>query len=149
MTSSDIQNPQVKGPVLGVDFGLNRTGLAVTDENARLAVGIKTIVGKTGRTLARAVADEARLRKIETIVIGKPSGGRDVDLVINGADNLAETLDRQGFRVVRWDEAFTTSAVLSDRKRIGGKATSGKNWIDEAAAILILNSYIDNMNSGS
>lgn len=132
-------------PLLGVDFGLKRVGLSVSDKAQRVAVGAGCLEGLSGRSLARALISKAREKNVECIVIGKPpEGNRDNDLVINGALSLAATLAKNGYEVMLWDEGYTTSIALNDRKRVGGKSGKNKKWVDEAAAILILQSYIDN-----
>ena len=136
----------ITGAILSVDFGLKRTGLAVCDENRRAAVGAGWLEGLSGRSLARKIRDEAAKRQIDTILIGDPpAGARDSDKVIEGAEALAEALIGLGFEVMRWNEDFTTASVLADRRKIGGKSSKHKGWIDEAAAVLILKSYIECM----
>lgn len=131
-------------PILAVDFGLKRIGLAVCDPGRCVAVGAGYLEGISGRKLARAIKAEALKRNTDTVLIGKPpEGARGVEPVINGADNLADTLLKWDFRVLRWDESYTTSSVLSARRQYGGKARTGKGWIDEASAVLILQDFLD------
>ena len=133
-----------KGPILAVDFGLKRVGLAVCDPGRRVAVGAGYLEGISGRKLARAVKAEAIKRDAGTVLIGEPpEGARGVEPVIKGADILANALQKWGFNVLRWDESYTTSSVLSTRRQYGGKSKTGKGWIDEASAVLILQSYLD------
>ncbi len=133
-----------EGVILAVDYGLKRVGLAVCDPDRRVAVGAGFLKGLSGRKLARAIKAEAQERDVKTILIGEPpEGAREVEPVIEGADNLTDTLQKWGFYVLRWDESYTTSTVLSDRRRYGGKSKTGKGWIDEASAVLILQSYLD------
>jgi RNase H-fold protein (predicted Holliday junction resolvase) len=72
-----------------------------------------------------------------------PEGAREVGEVIAGADNLVKALSKMKFTIIRWDEEFSTARALSDRKKYGGKSNSKKQWIDEAAAILILQDYLE------
>ncbi len=137
-----------EGQILGVDFGLKRIGLSTCDSARKVAVGAGALSGLSGRTLARSIRSAALERGINLIVIGKPPEGfRDSEKVINGAEALANRLRKDGFQVEWIDESFTTSAVLSDRRRIGGKSSKQKYWIDESAAILILQNYINMLNS--
>jgi len=137
---------QISGALLGVDFGLKRVGLAFSDGIHRVAVGAGWLEGLSGRTLARAIKAAARQRKIETVIIGRPpEGAREVEKVIAGVNALAASLSRMGLKVIWQDEDFTTARVLADRKKIGGKSSKPKGWVDEAAAILILQDYIDSV----
>lgn len=129
---------------MGVDFGLKRVGISVSDKKAAIAVGVRAIEGLSGRSLARAVAAEARTRSIDTIVVGQPPEGfRDSELVIQGSDKLVAALKKMNFNVFRWDESYTTATVLSSQKQTGGKVTRKKCWTDEAAAVLILQGFLD------
>ena len=133
--------------MLAVDFGLKRVGLAVCDPDRKVAVGAGSLIGLTGRTLARTIKKQAEDRNADTIVVGSPPvGARGVEEVIGGADKLAEALRKMNFSVIRWDEEFTTARALADRKAYGGKTQAGKSWVDEAAAILILQDYLEHNN---
>ncbi len=144
--SSENINERVAGVIMGVDYGLKRVGLAVCDEGCRVAVGAGWVEGLSGRSLARRIRTEAERRRAKLVVVGQPpSGGRDSSLVAAGAANLAAALERMGIRTERYAEDYTTAAVLADRRKFGGKSHKPKGWVDEAAAILILQGYIDMM----
>ncbi len=133
------------GAILGVDYGLRRVGLSICFDKQRLAVGAGWLEGLSGRTLARAVKAAAVERNAGLIVIGQPpEDARDADRVTAGADALTASLKRMGLKVVRWNEDYTTAAVLKERRKYGGKSSKPKGWVDEAAAIFILQDYIDN-----
>ena len=136
------------GAIIGVDFGLKRVGLAVCDPERRTAVGAGWLDGISGRSLLRRIKTEAEKRGVVTIVIGCPAGsGRDVDEVRQGVFDLAAGLEKTGFQVILRDEGYTTFAVMRERKRIGGKSSKPRGWIDEASAVLILQDYLDSLES--
>jgi putative Holliday junction resolvase len=141
-------NSDNRKAILGVDFGLRRIGMAICPVNSRMAVGAGWIEATNRRDLVRAISAAARDREASDIVIGKPSAnGRDADSVATGANELAEALSRQGFKIHRWDEDFTTSTVLTDIKEHGGRKKTPKGVVDEAAAVLILQGYLDAISS--
>ena len=143
------------GAILGVDFGFKRVGLAICDPNRRLAVGLETLHGLSGRSLARAIRFIARQRNVHSVVIGhpclffQPTENDDTFYnVIDGIERLTLALKQMGFEVILWDEACTSSAVLSVRKRWKhitriGSGSKKEGWVDAAAASLILQSYLD------
>ncbi|MBM4389169.1 MAG: Holliday junction resolvase RuvX, partial [Deltaproteobacteria bacterium] len=51
-------------------------------------------------------------------------------------------------RIIEWDERFTTSQVLTSLKKSGVKTGSKRDVIDQSAAALILQSYLDGINAG-
>ncbi len=133
-----------EAPILAVDYGLQRVGLAISDPNGRVAVGAGILVGLKGRALARAVIAAARERNAKSILVGEPpEDAREVEDVIAGADKLSDYLTSKGFPVYRIDEDYTTAVALASRKAIGGKGKRTKKWIDEAAAIIILQRFLD------
>ncbi len=138
----------MKDGILAVDFGLQRTGLAVCDSNRRVAVGAGNLSDLKNRALARSIIQAAESRGIKTILVGEPPpDAREVEAVIDGANNLCVRLEQHGFNVIRWDEDCTTAEALAARKHIGGKSSKGKKWIDEASAIILLQRYLDYLNN--
>ena len=142
------ENNKPGGAILAIDFGLKQTGVAISDPNRRVAVGIGILENLSGRALARAVFAIARDRGATTVLVGSPPvGARNVEPVILGADKLSSALEKRGIKIARWGEAYTTAEALKAREHYGGKIKHGKKWIDEAAAILILQSYLDSVTS--
>lgn len=133
----------LSGALLCVDFGLKRVGLAVCDSEGRAAVGAGKIEGKLGKALAQAVRDAGRIRNVTGIVIGDPSVTRGNEPVVEGVHRLAELIASIGMPVSFWPERFSTASALSERKFYGGKGQGSKSWADEAAAIIILQDYLD------
>ncbi len=132
------------GMILAVDFGLKKTGLAICDRERRVAVGAGRLE-KSGRALARAVFSIARDRGAGSILVGSPpSGAKNSGPVIKGADKLCAALKKRGMEVIRWDEGYSTAEALRAKKHFGGKSKPREMWIDEASAILILQSYLTN-----
>ena len=57
------------GKLLAIDFGLKRTGLAITDENKIIASGLTTV---DSRDLMTFLVNLNQKEKLETIVLGEP-----------------------------------------------------------------------------
>lgn len=131
--------------VLGLDWGEKNTGIAVSDEHARLAVGYD--VWPTQEVLSRirpVVASE----DIGTIVVGYPltlrgeigSSARKVDRFIAGLAVL-------DIPIVRWDERLTTFEASAALTRIGVPQRQQRGRVDVAAAVIMLQSYLDQLRS--
>lgn len=137
--------------VLGVDYGLRRIGLAVSDPSGTLARPVQTIAGSPDPAIAaRAILDAiARLEQnddaIMTIVVGLP---RRLDGSANDqtpiVEALAAALARSGDRtIVLQDERLTSHEAASLL------AVREKDWrvrkqrLDAAAAAIILQEYLD------
>lgn len=131
---------------LAVDYGIKRVGLAYAPMNNDIAVGAGKIEGLSGRSLARAVYAEAKKRGVTHVLVGlPPEGAKNVEPVIEGSERLSQNLIKRGLTVYRWDESYTTAAALAAQNFVGGKAKPRNEWIDEASAILILQSYLDSL----
>ena len=137
-------------PLIAVDFGTKRVGLAITDPERRVAVGLTTIVGKNEREVAHAISTLCAERHCNTVIMGHPALGMDrpdnnrglLD-VVSGIERVTDRLKKMDITVIWWDESCTTAQVLADRRKIGGKGARKGNWLDFASATLLLQSYLD------
>jgi putative Holliday junction resolvase len=130
-------------PILGIDFGRARIGLAISDELQLLAHPLKTISSEDD-VLAQ-VAKVVRERKIERVVVGVPkrmSGemGTAADEVLRFIGKLKAKLSCE---VVTWDERLTTVAAHRALREAGKKTRSTRGYVDQVAAQMILQGYLD------
>ncbi|WP_276390191.1 Holliday junction resolvase RuvX [Eudoraea chungangensis] len=133
------------GRILALDYGIKRTGIAVTDPLQIIASGLNTV--ETHNLLAflvRYVKEE----KVKTIVVGEP---RQMD----GSPSESEAFIQvflKGLKValptvniVRQDERFTSK--MANRTLIEGgtkkKKRMNKALVDEISATLILQAYLN------
>lgn len=137
------------GRIVGLDPGARRIGVAVSDGLGLTARGLAVAEGEEdlGRILRRIDAEDG----IEVIVVGLP---RNMDGSIGPkareAMAFAERLRaRTGRPVELWDERLTTVEAtrrLAERG-VRGRRRSGK--VDQAAAQIILQSYLDARRAGT
>ena len=140
--------------VLGVDVGLRRIGLAVSDDSATLARPWQTIAAESTpvKTAGRIVDLVERERRatlddfaLGAIVVGLPRrlNGSDTDATA-AARALAEALGaRTGLPVVFQDERLTSreaEAMLAKREP---DWRARKKLIDAAAAAIVLQDHLD------
>jgi putative holliday junction resolvase len=135
--------PILSGVLLGVDFGLKRVGLAVCDPEGRVAVAGGRIEDASGKSLAKRILAAALERNASGIVLGEPPLTRGNELVIEGAHRLGRQIEGAGLKVAFWPEHYSTASAHAARKHFGGKASGDKSWADEAAAVIILQDYLD------
>ncbi|MBP9161377.1 MAG: Holliday junction resolvase RuvX [Flavobacteriales bacterium] len=131
--------------ILAIDFGLKRTGLAVTDPARIIASALDTVPSaELMDYLKRYVAKEA----VEGFVVGMPCNldGTPTDITANVRLFMTE-LKRQFPRqwVETADERFTS--VIAQRTMlasgIGKKARREKGTVDRISAVLILQGWMD------
>lgn len=131
--------------VLGVDFGLKRVGLAVTDPEGRMAFPLKTIERTTRKELFAGMLDLIESENISKVVVGLPldlEGGET--LSTRQAVNFAESLARRaGVPVVFADERLTSVEAEERLREAGVSGKKLKKVLDSQAAVLILESYLE------
>jgi len=140
--STDHSSPH---PALGIDHGDARIGIAATDDFGILAHPVETIDRSTTEPLER-IARLAAQRGIRTLVVGLPvrldgSEGASAEKVRAFADKLRERLPE--LPLVFVDETLTTTAAAGKLRAAGKKAKQQKGIIDQAAAVEILNTWME------
>ena len=130
---------------IGLDLGGMRCGVAIDDELGHLAHPRPNLPAKDRKALVGALVELAREENARRFVIGLPlemSGeeGRAAERVRTFAQHLA---DATGLEVVLWDERLSTVEAAGALRRSGLDARAQKSVIDAAAAVTILQSYLD------
>ena len=132
------------GKILAIDFGLKRTGLALSDDSKLFAFGMDTIESKQlMATLVTLVPKE----KIEEIVIGEPKRLDASDSHITENVRLLKQALQQAFPalvIALLDERFTSkmaSRIIS-QSGMKKKDRQQKGLIDEVSAVIILQDYL-------
>lgn len=132
-------------PALGIDHGDARIGVAATDDFGILAHPVETIDRAKTDPVGR-IEELVSQRKIRTLVVGLPlrmdgSEGDSAAKVRGFAALLAARLP--GLPLVFVDESLTTSAAAAKLREAGRKAKQQKSIIDQAAAVEILNTWME------
>ncbi len=145
----------LRGPVLGLDFGERRIGVAVSDPERMIATGLDTIDRRKTPDHFAELDNWIRRRGVTAIVVGYPE--RTDGIVRPGGkteavDAFAAALrQRFGLPVHLQDEAFTSSIaaeVLRGRKP-SRRPKTPRDWarekaeIDRVAAARILQDWLD------
>lgn len=131
---------------LGIDVGEARIGLAISDDLGMLAHPLQTVVVKEGSSLKR-IAEIVQREKIATVVVGLPrnmngSYGPAADKVREFAAKLQALAP---CTVKFWDERLTTVAAQKQLHEVGRNTKNSRAVIDQVAAQLILQGYLDSV----
>jgi len=130
---------------LGIDHGEARIGLAISDELGMLAHPLKTLDarGKPIEEIAAIVAE----KNIAIIVLGLPKN-------MNGSEGPAAEKARAFAEKLRaaiscpvklWDERLTTTAAQRSLHEAGRDVKKSRAVIDQAAAQILLQTYLDSV----
>jgi putative pre-16S rRNA nuclease len=138
------------GRSLGVDVGSVRIGVAASDPDGILATPVETVRrDRSGKHLRRLAELAAELGVVE-VVVGLPRTladrtGPSAQDAIELASELAEVLARRvpPIPVRLADERLTTVSAQRSLRAAGVKAKQQRSVIDQAAAVAILQSWLD------
>ena len=141
---SRVQGP-VQGRILGLDVGDRRIGVAVSDELGLTAQPVLTLVRKNRREDLRSLARLVRKYGCVQIVVGNPlymSG--DISPQALKAQAVAQALQLEtGAGVTLWDERLSTTEAHRHLDAAGRMPGNRRAVIDQVAAVLILQSFLD------
>lgn len=131
---------------LGIDFGLKRVGLAVSDRTATLVSPLKTIERTTRDKLFDELAEILQKEAVEVIVVGLPLSldGEDT-LTTRQARNFAESLGRRtDLPIHLMDERLTSAQAEEELNAANVRGKKRKLALDSQAAVVILRSWLEN-----
>lgn len=134
--------------ILGVDYGLRRVGLAVSDPTATLAQPLPVLLRRRGkRPPVGAVVDLVAEHGAEAVVVGLPldSLGEEDQWTAEVRAFGDRVGERAGVPVHYIDERFTSAAAQRAVRSLGLSKTQRerKDRVDTAAAVLILQTWLD------
>lgn len=131
--------------IIGIDYGMSRTGIAVSDPLGLMAHGIKTISYSNAKSLINEICRIVKEYKAGIIVVGLPK-------------NMNNTLGERGeatlkfvrmlenallCKVITWDERLSTVSAAKFLNETDTKGKKRKAVIDAVAAEIILQNYLD------
>lgn len=130
--------------IMAIDYGLKRTGIAVTDPVQIIATGLTTVESPT---LIQFLADYFKKEAVEKIIIGEPKNLDDSDT--HATPLVRKVIERikkefPSIPVQPVDERY--SSVMAKQAMIDmgmkKKQRRDKAAVDEIAATIILQEYL-------
>jgi putative holliday junction resolvase len=136
--------------ILAVDYGERRVGLAVSDPTTTIALPLDVLVRRAGkRAPVQAIADIAAAHDVDHIVVGLPLtlAGDESDWTREVRDFGERLAQRAGCGVTFADERLTSVVAERAVRSLGLKKQQReqKGRVDTAAAIVILQAWLDRM----
>lgn len=136
-------------PVLiGLDYGLRRTGIAVSDATGRIALAVGTHVEGRHGSLIQRIGALATTHRAQGLVVGWPlrtdgSAGDMADRVQRFAERLHEEL---GLPITLLDERYSSQEAA---RAVGLRGRPARREeLDTVAAQLILQTHLDRLQAG-
>lgn len=134
--------------IMGLDYGSKTVGVAISDPLGLTAQGIEIIRRKSEDKLRQTLARIEELigaYQVEAIVLGFP---KNMNNTIG--DRAEKSLEfkrmlerRTGLIVFMWDERLTTVEANRTLMEAGVRRENRYKYVDELAAVFILQGYLD------
>ena len=133
--------------IMAIDYGDQRTGLAVSDLLGMLCGEAWTVTEWNPERLAEQISREAKSREVGTLVLGLPknmdgSEGPRAEKCRRFKALLEEVC---GLPVVLWDERRSSIEAHAILHAAGKKEKKHRKTVDAVAASLILEGYLGSL----
>lgn len=137
--------------LMGLDYGSKTVGVAVSDPLGLTAQGVETVWRKQENKLRQTMARIEELiseYQVERIVLGYPKNMNNTvgERAVKSLEFKEKLEKRNGLPVVMWDERLTTAEAERTLMETGVRRENRKQFLDQMAAVLILQGYLDRMN---
>lgn len=131
---------------LGIDYGTKRIGIAVSDEDGRVAFPLGVV--EAGREALGEIAALAKENSVEGIVIGESRNlAGEPNPIMKDIEQFKKDIEGLTGLTAVYEREFFTSALAARQYAPDGsrKANPSHEKLDASAAALILQSYLDRM----
>ena len=130
--------------ILAIDYGIKRTGIAVTDDLQIIASGLTTIPSETAMTF---LIDYFSKENVSKVLIGEPKQMNGEPSESTPIIEKFVTAFKTAFpemQIVRVDERFTSKMAFKTMIESGlkKKQRQNKGLVDEIAATILLQDYL-------
>ena len=136
--------------IMGIDFGMKRIGIALSDSLKMFAYAHETILNNSSTLLE--LEKIVKEKNVTKFILGIPNEERQKKdsktSVINDVKKFKENLEKKfGFEVELWDETYT-SVIAQQRilESVNKKVKrQNKDLLDMYSAAIILQEYLDSV----
>ena len=132
--------------VLGIDYGEQRTGIAITDPLKITAQGLETIKSNgSDKVVLRRIEEIVNEYNVDTFVIGNPI---NLDGTESDRSKLTEEFIHKlksrfnNIEIIKMDERFTTVEAHRTMNDLNIDSRKKKDIVDTISAVYILESYL-------
>lgn len=130
--------------ILAIDYGMKRTGIAVTDELQIIASGLTTIPSETAIAFLK---DYFTKEKVAKVLIGEPKQmngqpSESTPIIEKFVANFRTAFPEM--KIERVDERFTSKMAFQTMidSGLSKKQRQNKGLVDEIAATILLQDYL-------
>tara|TARA_B100001250_G_C19374360_1_gene603406 strand:- start:158 stop:628 length:471 start_codon:yes stop_codon:yes gene_type:complete len=131
--------------LLGIDPGSRNIGLAVCDENKKVATPLKVLQKSKFKDLLDQINQVIKENNVKGIIVGNPINmdgtlGKSSQSANDFAKNLSKDIT---IPITMWDERLSSEGSFKITKELGTNVTNRVNKLDKNAAAFMLQGAID------
>lgn len=134
---------------LGIDIGLKRTGLALSDELGLTVRILPNLLAHSQKDAVEKILTLVRDFSVTTLVIGRPEPRTSGSIAIaSRADSLKKKLDevivseKLDVKVYVWDEAMSSKQAMSRLNEMAVPEKKRRALLDGASAAILLEDFL-------
>ena len=131
--------------IMGIDPGVKNIGIAICDENQKIATPFMTLEKNKFVNLLRKINTIINENNIKGIVVGNPINmdgtiGKSSQSAIDFSKNLSKNIT---IPIAMWDERLSSEAAFKITKELTSNTSNKIKKIDKNAAAFMLQGAID------
>tara|TARA_Y100001970_G_scaffold279704_1_gene387483 strand:- start:510 stop:965 length:456 start_codon:yes stop_codon:yes gene_type:complete len=135
--------------LIGIDLGTKRIGIAICDENQKIATPFKTLKRDKLSNLINQLKELIEENDIKGIIIGNPINmdgtyGKASQSAKSISENISKSIN---LPVCLWDERLSTVGAFNISSQLDVNVSKREKNIDQNAAAFILQGAIDYLNN--
>lgn len=141
-------NKDKSHPILAIDFGDRRVGLAISDMKGIVSTPL-TVIQRTKNKSLNDLIEEilyiAAENRVRTIILGLPQSFVEAHNKIREKIKIFEKRlkEKTDIPIIFYDESFSTSTAQNMLLSLGHNSRSTKDKIDMVSAAIFLQEYLD------
>tara|TARA_B100001027_G_scaffold148036_1_gene103570 strand:- start:9 stop:425 length:417 start_codon:yes stop_codon:yes gene_type:complete len=130
--------------LIGIDFGLAKVGLSISDPSKIISIPLKVISYKNENELFTKLKAIALENNVDTFIIGYPLNmNNDKNKMTKLVENFSDKLKNMKFKVFFQDERLSSESAKKIMQEQNIKIGENKEQIDLIASTIILQSFLD------
>ena len=131
--------------IIGIDPGNRNIGVAICDENQKVATPLKTIKRNKFDEVAKEINEIIKENEIKGVIVGNPinmdgSNGKSSQSASDFSKNLSKNIT---IPITMWDERLSSEAAFKITKELTSNTSNKVKKIDKNAAAFMLQGAID------
>ena len=129
---------------IGIDFGLSKVGLSISDPLKIISIPLKVIKYKNRKELLKKLQEIALENDVKSFVVGYPLNmNNKKNEMTKLVDDLFVELKNLNFNVFLQDERLSSESAKKIMREQNIKTGNNKEYIDLIASTIILQSFLD------